>query len=386
MNLKPYEVERICGVLSQILNGSQEEEDRKALVLVHKETIDKIPGAVPGRDSSQMEIYGMQGIPPGTTRGDEEPEAKRDRKDDVPPMPPGPMPTMPPMMSGMPPFPPFPMMPGMPPIVPHGIHGMPPFMPPPPGMGMPPVPPFGMPAPPPMSTSSVASSNQTTLPTSKIGPMPDSGRDESRGDYDSDYRSAPDYNRGTREDGYDYEGLGDRFGSDEYRGGVHKNDFRNQRDDYNRGVPPNSRDEYGARTAAPNEYSRDDLERVDSYAHAPHSRPDFNGRVGPSHDNNLSRDFSREMQPQNDEYGRGLGSRFDRRPDERAERGAGDPYGGAMYNGNGVGTHSSVLNSSAAAVANKLGAKTRIIHPDDHQTTSLEERRAMMISVRGQYH
>ncbi|VDL80543.1 unnamed protein product [Nippostrongylus brasiliensis] len=36
---------------------------------VHKETIDKIPGAVPGRDSSQMEIYGMQGIPPGTTRG-----------------------------------------------------------------------------------------------------------------------------------------------------------------------------------------------------------------------------------------------------------------------------------------------------------------------------
>ncbi|VDM54481.1 unnamed protein product [Angiostrongylus costaricensis] len=117
-----------------------------------------------------------------------------------------------------------------------------------------------------------------------------------------------------------------------------------------------------------------------------HSRPDFNGRIGPSHDNNLSRDFSREMQPQNDEYGRELGSRFDRRPDERAERGAGDPCGGAMYNGNGVGTHSSVLNSSAAAVANKLWAKTRIIHPDDHQTTSLEKRRVMMISVRGQYH
>ncbi|KAJ1360647.1 hypothetical protein KIN20_019673 [Parelaphostrongylus tenuis] len=156
---------------------------------VHKETIDKIPGAVPGRDSSQMEIYGMQGIPPGTTRGDEEPEAKRDRKDDVPPMPPGPMPTMPPMM---PPFPPFPMMPGMPPIVPHGIHGMPPFMPPPPGMGMPPVPPFGMTAPPPIPTPSVGSSNQPTVPPSKIGPMPDNARDEARGNYDSDYRNASD--------------------------------------------------------------------------------------------------------------------------------------------------------------------------------------------------
>lgn len=105
---------------------------------VHKETIDKIPGAVPGRDSSQMEIYGMQGIPPGTTRGDEEPDAKRDRKDDMPPMPPGPMPGMPPMMSGMPPFPPFHMMHGMQQY--HhqqypGMHGMPPFMPPPPGMG-----------------------------------------------------------------------------------------------------------------------------------------------------------------------------------------------------------------------------------------------------------
>lgn len=351
---------------------------------VHKETIDKIPGAVPGRDSSQMEIYGMQGIPPGTTRGDEEPEAKRDRKDDVPPMPPGPMPTMPPMM---PPFPPFPMMPGMPPIVPHGIHGMPPFMPPPPGMGMPPVPPFGMAAPPPMSTPSVGSSNQATMPPSKIGPMPDSGRDEARGNYDSDYRNASDYNRGPREDGYDYEERGDRFGSDEYRGGVvHKDDFRNQRDDYNRGVAPNPREDYGPRTGAPNEYSREDLERSDGYVHPPHSRPDFNGRVGPSHDGNLGRDFSREMQSQNDEYARGLGSRFDRRPDDRAERGAGDPYGGTMYNGNGVGNHSSVLNSSAAAVANKLGAKTRIIHPDDHQTTSLEERRAMMISVRSQYH
>lgn len=85
------------------------------------------------------------------------------------------------------------------------------------------------------------------------------------------------------------------------------------------------------------------------------------------------------------------GSRFDRPPDDRFhERGPGDPYGNSMYNGNGMvnywivilffwlcrkmsiqGSNPSALNSSAAAVANKIGAKTRIIHPDDHQTTSL---------------
>lgn len=30
---------------------------------VHKETIDKIPGAIPGRDSTDVEVYGMEGIP-----------------------------------------------------------------------------------------------------------------------------------------------------------------------------------------------------------------------------------------------------------------------------------------------------------------------------------
>ena len=30
---------------------------------VHKETIDKIPGALPGRDSTDIEIFGMEGIP-----------------------------------------------------------------------------------------------------------------------------------------------------------------------------------------------------------------------------------------------------------------------------------------------------------------------------------
>lgn len=30
---------------------------------VHKETIDKIPCALPGRDSVDIEVYGMEGIP-----------------------------------------------------------------------------------------------------------------------------------------------------------------------------------------------------------------------------------------------------------------------------------------------------------------------------------
>jgi len=30
---------------------------------VHKETIDKVPNAVPGRTSIELEIYGMEGIP-----------------------------------------------------------------------------------------------------------------------------------------------------------------------------------------------------------------------------------------------------------------------------------------------------------------------------------
>ena len=30
---------------------------------MHKETIDKVPNAVPGRTSIELEIYGMEGIP-----------------------------------------------------------------------------------------------------------------------------------------------------------------------------------------------------------------------------------------------------------------------------------------------------------------------------------
>lgn len=30
---------------------------------MHKETIDKIPAALPGKDSVEVEVYGMEGIP-----------------------------------------------------------------------------------------------------------------------------------------------------------------------------------------------------------------------------------------------------------------------------------------------------------------------------------
>ncbi|KAF8376171.1 znf-207 [Pristionchus pacificus] len=140
---------------------------------VHKETIDKIPGAVVGRDSTEIEIYGMQGIPEDATRGAAEYEdvggsSKRPRMDNFM-MPPGmagggggppggiPMPPMPGISGGPPGFPGMPPpfgMPGMPPGMPPGfppppgMPGMPPFMPPPPfmaGRGGPPGGPWGPP-------------------------------------------------------------------------------------------------------------------------------------------------------------------------------------------------------------------------------------------------
>lgn len=41
---------------------------------VHKETIDKIPGAISGRDSTEIEVYGMEGIP---LQSDDEPKSKQ---------------------------------------------------------------------------------------------------------------------------------------------------------------------------------------------------------------------------------------------------------------------------------------------------------------------
>jgi len=35
---------------------------------VHKETIDKVPNAIPGRTNIELEIYGMEGIPDADTK------------------------------------------------------------------------------------------------------------------------------------------------------------------------------------------------------------------------------------------------------------------------------------------------------------------------------
>ncbi|XP_056143869.1 BUB3-interacting and GLEBS motif-containing protein ZNF207-like isoform X1 [Lampris incognitus] len=155
---------------------------------VHKETIDGVPNAIPGRTDIELEIYGMEGIPEKDMeerrrvleQKTQESQKKKQNQDDsdeydedeepgpsfqqpaaaqpqagyMPPMtqpgippgnvapgvPPGSYSGMPPMMPGVPP-----MMPGMPPVMP----GMPPGMMPmggmmPPGPGMPPMMP-GMP-------------------------------------------------------------------------------------------------------------------------------------------------------------------------------------------------------------------------------------------------
>lgn len=60
---------------------------------VHKETIDKIPGALPGRDSAEIEVYGMEGIPLADI---EQREAGNALPASIP------TPTMPPMPAGMP--------------------------------------------------------------------------------------------------------------------------------------------------------------------------------------------------------------------------------------------------------------------------------------------
>ncbi|KAK2829195.1 hypothetical protein Q7C36_017185 [Tachysurus vachellii] len=159
---------------------------------VHKETIDGVPNAIPGRTDIELEIYGMEGIPEKDMeerrrvleQKTQENQKKKQNPDDSdedddddeagpsfqqaaaqpqaayapmaqPGMAPVPTPGMPPgSYSGMPPMMPAvpPMMPGMPPVMP----GMPPGMMPmggmmPPGPGMPPMMP-GMPPgmPPPM--------------------------------------------------------------------------------------------------------------------------------------------------------------------------------------------------------------------------------------------
>uniref|UniRef100_A0A7E4ZZ15 C2H2-type domain-containing protein n=1 Tax=Panagrellus redivivus TaxID=6233 RepID=A0A7E4ZZ15_PANRE len=60
---------------------------------VHKETIEKIPAAIPGRDSIDVEVYGMEGIP--DVPGDSAPTASKQPKLSSIPVPPSGMPPMP---------------------------------------------------------------------------------------------------------------------------------------------------------------------------------------------------------------------------------------------------------------------------------------------------
>jgi DNA-directed RNA polymerase subunit RPC12/RpoP len=83
---------------------------------VHKETIDKIPAAIPGRDSTDVEVYGMEGIPDTPASP---PSSKQPKLSSIP------VPSLPSMPNSMPSMPPgynFPRpsmnMNGMPP--PHG--------------------------------------------------------------------------------------------------------------------------------------------------------------------------------------------------------------------------------------------------------------------------
>ncbi|KAF4080307.1 hypothetical protein AMELA_G00168900 [Ameiurus melas] len=140
---------------------------------VHKETIDGVPNAIPGRTDIELEIYGMEGIPEKDMQErrrqleqkSQESQKKKQNQDDSDEdddedeagpspfqqpavaqpqnayMPPANYSGMPPMMPGVPP-----MMPGMPvvmPGMPHGMMQMGGMMPPGPGVplmmsGMPP--------------------------------------------------------------------------------------------------------------------------------------------------------------------------------------------------------------------------------------------------------
>uniref|UniRef100_A0A3B3RS79 Zinc finger protein 207 n=1 Tax=Paramormyrops kingsleyae TaxID=1676925 RepID=A0A3B3RS79_9TELE len=124
---------------------------------VHKETIDGVPNAIPGRTDIELEIYGMEGIPEKDmeerrrvleqkTQAESQKKKQNNQDDsdeydeDEEPGPSFQQPAVQPQASFVPPM----TQPGMPPV--HGTPGMPPMMPgvPPMMPGMPPVMP-GMP-------------------------------------------------------------------------------------------------------------------------------------------------------------------------------------------------------------------------------------------------
>lgn len=152
---------------------------------VHKETIDKIPAALPGRDSVEVEVYGMEGIPEDPS---DEPNAKNAKKDSTvmnpvipPPLPPFSMiPPVPAIMPGFPPVPTGAVPPFISPFVPAALPGapVPPRIYPPvpmvPPMAAPPIP--SVPVPPlphvPVSGTSIRASSMQLPPGGTTSNVP----------------------------------------------------------------------------------------------------------------------------------------------------------------------------------------------------------------------
>lgn len=57
-------VEGVNATCIQKLKTSHYITDLHLLSQVHKETIDKVPNSLPNRSNIEIEIYGMEGIPP----------------------------------------------------------------------------------------------------------------------------------------------------------------------------------------------------------------------------------------------------------------------------------------------------------------------------------
>ncbi|XP_034952539.1 BUB3-interacting and GLEBS motif-containing protein ZNF207 [Chelonus insularis] len=159
---------------------------------VHKEAIDKVPNSLPNRSNIEIEIYGMEGIPPNDVKehekqrnggrpgspssGEDEPAQKKSKPEGLLGSAPGAMSTgsmVPGVIPGMPmgqyPPPMHPMMGPIGPVGPPFIQGMIPGMPGmPPGM-QPPVSGASMPTrplfPAMVSTASTSVSNSTPLGT-----------------------------------------------------------------------------------------------------------------------------------------------------------------------------------------------------------------------------
>lgn len=156
-------------------------------IQVHKENIEKVPNAIKGRDSIEIEIYGMEGIPEEDLREHEKRLAGKD-KDDSDTTPVTPTATATPNVGVPPPMPPMGMM-AAPPMMPMAFTGLP-FGVPPMPLPMMPVqmmaqlrPPMPMMPPVPVNPSAVLQSNPviSAAPTTSK-PLFPSGTVDANGD------------------------------------------------------------------------------------------------------------------------------------------------------------------------------------------------------------